>query len=650
MTAHFLNSLAKRVIMVFILIAISFFSTAQVNFKASLSSTKVGVRQQFSATYTLSGASAEAFERPPFEGFRLMGQSSMRGGGSMQVFQNGQLVSSSEGEQSWTFNLLPTSTGNFDISPARVKVNGEWIQSPSLRVSVFNNNQAPSPSQTQTQTQTQAQTQTPQNQKQEQTQQGLNSDDILVVANADKSSAYVGEPIVITYKILTRVTIPSYAINKIPAFEGFWSENLVDPGSKVQQTEETYNGKRYTSALLRKIIVYPQRSGRLNLASLEVDLIARIVRQQQRQNQNNWIDQMFSLFGNPFGGDPFAGFGSSYEDIRTSIKSNVVSVNVKDLPTKNRTTDFSGQVGQYSMEAWIDKDKILLDDAFNLFVKIGGNGNMSLLEPPHIQFPSTFDVFDPQTEDNVKKTIHSISGNKVFSFLIIPREAGKFKIPPIQFTYFDPQAGDYKTLASTEFAIQVFGQNGTDESHLQSETAQDIRFIIPHANKIKHSNTFFFGSIWHWILFVLPLPIFIFILIYLRRRILLYSNQELLRYKKATKMARKRLKKATQLLKSAQIHAFYEETARAIWAYLSHRFGIQQSELSIEKVIDILNQQQVDSDILTSLKQTLDFCEYIRFSPGASSITPGQILTEAENTIRNLEQHIQESKRRRQQS
>ena len=642
------TSLTKRASMAILFVAVWFASSAQVNFKASLSTTKVGIRQQFTVTYSLSGGSAEAFERPPFEGFRLTGQSSTRGGGSIQFYQNGQLVSSSEGEQSWTFTLSPLSTGTFDIAPAKAKVNGEWIQSPSLRISVLNNNQAASPSHSQTQPQASTQTQQQQAKQQAQApQQGLNADDILIIASADKSTVYVGEPVVITYRILTRVTIPSYAINKIPAFEGFWSENLVDPGTKVQQTEETHNGKRYTSALLRKIIVYPQRSGNLQLEPLEVDLIARIVRQQQRQNQNNFIDQMFSLFGNPFGGDPFSGFGTSYEDIRTSKKSNVLTFNVKDLPSKNRTADFSGQVGQYSMDVWTDKDKILLDDAFTLFVKISGNGNMSLLQAPQVQFPSSFDVFDPQTEDNVKKTMHNISGNKVFSYLVIPRQAGKFKIPALQFSYFDQQLGDYKTLTSTDFTIQVIGQNGNDGSIELTDTEEDIRFIIPNTKGFTKTDKFFFGSLWHWILFLLQLPVFIVVLIVLRRRIMLYSNQELLRYKKANKMARRRLKKASQLLKNNEIAAFYEETARAIWSYLSHRFGIQQAELSIDNVLLILGQQGIDHVTLSSLKETLGFCEYIRFSPGASSTTPGQILNEAETTIRRLEQHIQESKSRR---
>jgi len=628
---------------------------AQVNFTAKLSSSKVGIRQQFTVTYSLTGARSEAFERPPFAGFRLTGQSSMTGGGSVQMFVNGQLVSGNEGEQSWTFTLMPLETGNFDISPARVKVGGEWIESPSLKVSVSPSNQSPSPVQSQTQSQTQpGSTQQPQQQQrqQQQTQQsqgGLSPDDVIIRATADKSTAWVGEPVIITYRIYTKVSIPSYSINKIPAFDGFWSENLTDPNARPQQSEEILNGQRYTSAIIRRIVVYPQRPGNLRLEPLEIELIARIARQRQQRNVNDWMDQMFSnFFGNPFGTDPFSsfsGFGTTFEDIKATVKSNPISLTIKDLPAKNRTADFSGQVGKYSMEAWFDKDRILIDDALNLFVKITGNGNMSLLEAPKVQFPKSFDVFDPQVEDNTKTTSSGISGDKIFNYLIIPREPGKFTIPPFVFSYFDPAAGDYRNIVSDEFKLQIFGQQGSEGAALLTEVDQDIRFIQLQSNRFREINSFFFLSTFHILLFLIPLLAFCVFIILLRRHIRLHSDQQLLKYRRATRTAGKRLKKASSLLKAEKLNEFYEETARAIWSYLSDRFAIQQAELSVDHVIAELRSKDVESGTLESLKLTLEFCEYIRFAPGASSSTPGEILEKAKDTIRNLEQQILQNKK-----
>lgn len=627
----------------------------QATLSASLSSSKVGVRQQFTVTYTLKGGKSEAFERPPFEGFRLLGQSSMSGGGSMQMYVNGQLVNGggNEGEQGWTFTLIPTATGTFDITPARAKVNGSWVNSPPLKVIVTNNNQNPVPTQQQGAQTGGSQAATNQDNKKQTdaTQVGLNADDILIIGNADKKSAWTGEPIIITYKLYTRHTITSYGIEKIPAFDGFWSENIVDPTTRPQQAEETYNGKRYATALLRKIVVYPQKSGNLSIDPLEIEAIVRIPVQRKQQNQFDWMDQMFNnFFSSSFGNDPFSGFGNSYEDIQKKFRSNTINLNIKELPSKNRTASFTGQVGNYTMEAWFNKERILIDDALNFNIKISGNGNMSLLEAPHVQFPKSFEVFDPQTEDNTKTTSSGISGDKVFTYLIIPREPGKFTIPAIEFSYFSPSKADYVTITTDEFNIQVIGQQGASGSSIQGETETDIRFIRTQTGKFKIIHEYFFGSTLHFVLFFLPILAFIIFIILIRRRIKLYANEQLLRYKKATSMARKRLKKASTLLKKQDYNAFYEETSRAIWAYLAHRFSIQQAELSVDKVISQLSIEEVDTEILNSLRQTLDFCEFIRFSPGATSTTPGQILEKAENTIRDLEQHIGQLKRKRRKS
>jgi tetratricopeptide (TPR) repeat protein len=639
-------------------LSIPFFSTVlllfalnpllgQATLNAGLSSSKVGVRQQFTVTYTLQGGKSEAFERPPFQGFRLLGQSSMSGGGSMQMYVNGQLISGggNDAEQSWTFTLMPTTTGTFDIPAARAKVNGSWISSPPLKITVTGNNQNPVPVQTQGNTTQNSSNQRSTNQSTT-TQTGLNSDDVIILAHADKQTAWTGEPIIITYKLLTRHTITSYGIEKIPSFDGFWSENIIDPTARPQQGEETYNGKRYATALLRKIVVYPQKSGTLSVEPLEVEAIVRIPVQRKQQNAFDWMDQMFNnFFSNPFGNDPFSTFGNSYEDIQKTFRSNSITLNIKELPAKNRTASFTGQLGNYTMEAWFDKERILIDDALNFNIKISGNGNMSLLEAPAVQFPGSFEVFDPQVEDNTKVSANGISGNKTFTWLIIPREPGTFKIPAVEFTFFSPAKADYITLKSDEFQVQVVGQQGSSSSSAITETETDIRFIKTEPGSFRTINSFFFASGLHFVLFLTPLLLFVIFVIVMRRRIQLYSNQQLLLYKKATRTARKRLKKAAILLKKEQYSAFYEETARAIWAYLAHRFSIQQAELSVDRVISQLSAHNVNSDVLDSLKETLDFCEYIRFAPGATSTTPGQILDKALNTIGNLEQHIQHNKR-----
>lgn len=643
---NFSLSIFNKGLSVLILICMGSIAFAQINFNAKISSSKVGINQQFNVTYSLSGGKSEGFERPPFEGFRLLGQSTTSGGGSVQMYVNGQLVNSNEGEYTWSFTLMPTRTGSFTIKPAKVKVNGEWIQSPSLPVTVMKAHQNPSP----TQAGSQQQPQQGQNNQGTTTRQpeqgGIKQNDVIVQGVNNKQSAWVGEPIIITYKIYTRVTIPSYAINKIPAFDGFWSENLVDPNSRPQQSEETINGQRYSSALLRKIIVYPQRSGQLTIEPLEVEAIVRVVRQRPQQNVFDQMDQMMkNIFNNPFG-DPFAAMGNmgaSFEDIQTTLKSNTIKLDIKDLPTKNRPANFAGQVGQYTMEAWFDNSKILLNDALNFVITISGNGNMSLLEAPSVEFPASFDVYDPQTEDKTVTNATGISGEKIFTYLIIPRESGKFKIPPVSFSYFDPRLSDYVQLSSDEFSVEVIGTGGTNQN-TNTAGKNDIQFIKLQSSSFRAINQFFMGSLLHWLIIAFLLVTFSFLLIFLRRRIRLYSDIQALRYKKALGVARKRMKKASILLQKNELNAFYEETSRAIWEYLSDRFAIQKSELSIDKVISQLSNSMSEFEVLNDLKNTLEFCEFIRFSPGATSTSPGKILDQSKSIILQLEQQIQEAK------
>ncbi len=317
------------------------------------------------------------------------------------------------------------------------------------------------------------------------------------------------------------------------------------------------------------------------------------------------------------------------------------------MPAKNRTPDFSGQVGKYKLETWIDKDKILVNDALNLSVKITGDGNMSMLDAPRIQFPKSFEVFEPRVDDNTRKTATGISGSKTFNFIILPSKSGIFNIPKVTFTYFDPSVRDYVSLSSDEYRIQVFGKEDSESIFLHppvAETEQDIRFIKLNAGSFKSLNVFFFGSSLFFILITIPLLCFVLFIVLLRRKIQLRNNPALAKYLKAKKTARKRLKKASFLLRNKQINEFYEETAHAIWSYLGDRFSIQQSELSISRVILQLEEKKVNGDILGSLKSTLEFCEYIRFAPGASATTSEDILQKAEETIRQLEEHISENK------
>ncbi len=623
----------KYAIIIF-LININTIVFAQVEFTASSNTNTVGLQQSFNITYTLKGGKGQSFERPNFENFRLVGQSS-RSSGGMTVIINNQVVSGGNDEQSWIFTLLPTTHGKFTIAPAKVRVDGKTYTSNSLEITVMNTGQTQQSTQAQS---TQAQSsQNQAQQKQSQSSGQIGDQDIFIKAIPSKNSAWIGEPIIITYKIFTRVQIPSYSINRIPSFIGFWTEDISETS---KPTEEIINGERYTTAIIRKSIVFPQQSGKLTIEPLEVEAIARLIKRTQRRSMFDDFDDIFNQFFNdPFFSTP--SFGSSYEDIKTTVKSNQITINIKELPISKKPASFSGQVGNYTMEAWFDKDRILLNDALNLTIKISGNGNLNLMDIPNIQFPKSFDIFDPEIKSDIKHTSIGTNGSKTFNFLIIPREPGLYKISPIEFSFFSIAQSNYITLYSDNFEIEVVGKEGlANNQNAIGQTENDIRYIKTKPSSFNKIGEYFVFSKLFYILFLLPILLFFALLFFIRKNMKLHSNQQILKYKRATNIAKKRLKKSAKLLKDKKIDEFYIETSKAIWQYVKDRFIIEQSELSIQKVSTQLSKQGIDGKLVEELEQILNFCEFVRFAPGSKEIEPESILTDAQNIIAQIEQHI----------
>jgi len=612
-----------------LMLFISLEAFSQVEFSASVNTHTVTVGQSFMATFSLKGGKSEKFEPPSFDGFRVIGQSKQSGGG-MTIIVQGRVVSDGGAEESWTYTLNPTNTGTYTIGAAKVRVDGKWYTTKPVTITVKDGGQG--------QTQQQQQHQPQQRQAQAEQESKIESDEVFIRASVNKSSVYVGEPVIISYKLYTRLPIPQYNIDKIPSFDGFWAEDLYDSSKPGKQSQEIINEQQYTAVEIRHVAIYPQRAGTLALAHLEVEAVVR--KHVQGQRRKSAFDDFFDSFFS----DPFV-FGR-YEDIKTRIKSNPLSINVIALPVKNSPASFSGQVGNYTMEAFIDKDRILLNDALNLTVKITGDGNMKLLEAPNIGFPQSFEVFDPQTEDNFRKTIAGIKGTRTFNYVIIPRDPGVFKIQPIEFAFFDLQSKDYKILKSDEFKIDVVGEGGVSRyASAVGELSTDIRFIKINSGRFRAMNTFYFNSPLFYILIALPLLAFIAFVVLLRRQIELQTNKQLLKYKQATKIAKKRLKKAGMFLSEEKINEFYEETSLAIWDYLSDRFGIQKSELSVNSVVTQLSGKGAEEEVLKELEETLNYSEFARFAPGVKHKNPETVLNDAIKIISSLEQHIQKGKR-----
>ena len=606
----------------FILLITGLFSTSvaeDVRFTASAPST-VGTGQQFAVTFSVNAA-ASNFSAPTFKGFSVLSGPNQSSSSSMQI-SNGNMIQSVS--YSFTYYLQAGNEGSYTITPAKVVVGGKTYESNALTIKVVKAAQNTNP-------------QNPQQNRQQQNNQAatnLSDKDIFIKTSVSNASPLQGEQVIVIYKLYTAVGISQYTINKLASNKGFWSEDILKENEKPKQYKENLNGKQYIVAEMRKVALFPQESGKLNIEPLEVDVLAQLQTQRKRTNS------IFDFFDDPF--------SSSYQNVKKTIRSNNVTINVKPLPTASKPEDFTGAVGNFTFRSDINKTETKANEAVNLKFTISGRGNIKLIDKLDVNFPPDFETYDPKVNDNINKSDNGISGTKTFDYLIIPRTEGTFTIKPITFSYFDLNKGKYVTLSSPEYTLKVAKGDGKQSSAtLTSVNQEEIKYIGSDIEHIKikpmdlnKKDVHFFLSELYYILCFVPLILFIAAIIFRRKHLKLRSNLALLKNRKATKVAKKRLNKAKNYLSTKEKDKFYIEISQALWGYLSDKFSIPLSELSMDSVNEALKNKQVKDEIINQFIKTLNTCEFARFAPGDELLTMDNIYKEAIEIISKTENEL----------
>ncbi len=592
-------------------ISISFsFALAQdVSFTASVDRNRIEMGEQIEITFSLNG-SGKNFQPPPFNDFLVL--SGPNQSTSMQ-FINGALSQSI----SYSYILQPRAEGKFTIAPASIESGGKKIQSNSITIEVTKGASKPKPQQSQTQEEASISKQI--------------SDNLFIRVSVDKSNVYQGEQITATYKLYTRVNITNYSVSKVPSFTGFWNQEIELP-KNPQFGIEVLNGIQYRVATLRKTALFPQQSGTLEIDPMEADFVVQV---QTRRRSGDIFDQFFN--------DPFFG---NVRNVEHKSISNSLKVNVRPLPT-NPPPGFSGAVGKFSAEFWLDKTETKSNEAVTLKVKISGRGNLKLIQPLKINFPSDLDSYDPKISDNISQATNIISGSRTFEYLLIPRRQGNQKISSFTFTYFDPTKKEYVSINSPDFNLNV--TKGSDIvsapiAGLSKEEikllGQDIRFIKSDPIKFKKHGKTFFGSMLFWGLSIVPIFLFLgFIFLYKRYE---QNVSDVIRFKskRATKIAKKRLATTKHLLSAKKREEFYEELSKALWGYVGDKLGIQLAELSRETVGISLKARNVSDESINKILTTLDHCEFARFAPTSDSLDMQNIYNQTVDLISTIEEEI----------
>ncbi|KAF0201828.1 MAG: hypothetical protein FD170_2319 [Bacteroidetes bacterium] len=579
----------------------------------------VAVGDQFRLIYSVNGQ-ASGFRTPAIKGFSVLSGPNQSQSSRTQII-NGQVSRSLD--YSFTYILQAGSEGTYTIPPASVNVDGKTYQSNPVTIKVVKGN-------------TQPQQQNP--------QQGaspsgeISAKDLFVRAVPSKTNPYQGEQIIVTYKIYTRVPVAEYSVTRTPSTAGFWLQDLLKDSKNLNQFRETIDGQEYVVAEIKKDALFAQKAGNLTIEPLEMDVLAQIQRKVAKRNFN---DPFFDSFFN----DSF--MGSTYQNVKKTIRSNELKINVKPLPENSRPRDFTGGVGNFNVTSSIDRDQLKANEALTLRFSISGKGNIKLVEKPAIVFPPDFEVYDPRTTDNIVASASGVSGTRNFEYLIIPRNPGKYKIKPITFSYFDLSSQTYKTITSQEFVIDVAkgdGRQGEIVSSTDKEDfkyiGSDIRYIKTGQIKLSPVNDYLFGSML-FLIWVIAIPVlFILFLIIWRKELKKRSNIAFMRNKKATGIARKRLKSAERFMKQNKPDEFWAEASNALWGYMSDKFNIPRASLSMDSVSGALRSKGVKDELSSNFIEILNKCEFARFAPGNKTQAMDEIYKQSIEVITRTEDEL----------
>ena len=539
---------------------------------------------------------------------------------SSTSFVNGKRTSSFT--LTYTYTLMPNKEGSFTIPPATIKVDGDQYTSNGVRITVLPPDQ-PSNASVATQQQGNASTAS---QQREAT--NVNAENIFVRTLVSKTRVREQEAILLSYKLyFAGVDVAQLTNNtRLPEFKGFLKQEL--EMGEIQTELEHYNARNYQVATIYRTLLFPQRSGDIAIDAAQFEVLLRV------QNRA----QVRSIFDDFFG---------SYTTMTKPLVAPSATIHVAELPA-GKPASFSGGVGQFTINSRISNTELQANEAVTLTLTIQGAGNMKLLKTPAVDWPEGFEVYDPKVTNNFKNSLSGVTGTKTIEYLAIPRAGGTYTIPAVQFAYYDTQADTYKTLSTPEYTLNI-ARSANEESSaavvnnfVQKENIQqfgnDIRYIYTNDQPryIQQASSLTFGSLAFWTWYGAPSLLAAILFFLFRKQIKENADITRVRYKKANKVAQRRLKAAEKLLKENQKEAFYEEIERAAWTYLSDRLSIPTAQLNKENIAQILSNKGVSQTVIGELHHVLTTAEFARYAP-TSDHAMQDMYNDTTNIINQLE-------------
>ena len=567
---------------------------------------QVMVGERFQVVFE-ANAEGKNFQAPTFNGFTVLGGPFTSSSSSFSMV-NGSM--SHTVKNSYTFALQANQEGSFHIGSASLNVKGTKISSEPFDIKVIpddGSHAAPSGGgASSSQGQSQQNTNDPQ----------VSGKDLFLRVIPSKKTVYVGEQIVLTYKLYTKVPVSSVSLSKMPSYAGFWTKDISDNSGTLRQSSEYINGIEYTSAEVNKVVIVPQRSGKFTLDPMTLECIAQV---RTERNNSRSMDPFEAFFNDPF-------FNRNIVNVKKELSSQSIGIEVKSLPENGKPASFAGAVGNYNFKSDIDKTELSTNEAVTITLAVSGTGSVELLQMPTPVFPPDFEVYDPKITTSTDVGSQGLTGTKKAEYLVIPRRAGNFTIPAIEFSYYNPSSESYQTLSSPTYEIKVEKGTGSDEGGGIYASNQedikylgsDIRHIMTGNAHLKPMHTVFFGSAAYFVALLILLVLFIILLFVLKKREQLTQDTAANRNRKADKVARGRLKNAYQHLKAKDQEKFYVEMSQALWGYIADKLCIERSKLSMDTVSETMKSKNVPEELTQQFIDTLNSCEFARFAPGSA--------------------------------
>ena len=553
-----------------IVFLIGFSAFSQVNFTTKLSKNQLGLNERVKVEFSVD-KDGDNFIPPTFENFRIVG-------GPSQSIRNSWINGKRSYSKTYSYFLSPIEKGSFEIGQASIEVDGEIYKTLPVQIIVTSAVDKPT-----------------------------NPNDpnyiadkkIHLVAELSDNNPFLNEAVSVIYKLYVApdTGVDNWRELEAPRYANFWSNNIDIKSLNVQNG--TYKGEPYRYVVLRRTLLYPQKTGKLKIEPLTLDISVQVP-----SNRRDFFGNLIS------------------SSVNKTVSSGSSTIDVKPLPLNNKPLDFSGAVGNFNFEIKSDKKELLLDEAFQLSLIVSGKGNFNLFDDPKISLPVSLEVYEPEKISNVSVRSNGIKGKINNKYTVVPNNPGKYTIPQTKFSFFDPELEDYKTIYSDPIFIDVEGvYKPSLDSDDNSENIKTNKIQLSDSQfssfktKTKFSKVnqgIFFNSILYWILLITPL-IICFIIIIVTKFIRNYNSKKIDELKLARNKTNKLLDESKVLIGNKE--KFYESIDKALTIYLKTKLTIKNSDFKNEVIQTKLEQMNVEKNTVDLLFEILENCQLARYTP-----------------------------------